>query len=318
MNTLTRLAALSLSTLLVGQPALSQAPLAIGTNPQGSMAYAAGSAIADVVGDTLDLSFTVVPLGGPTAVIPALLDQEFDFGFANMQAAAAAYMGLGAFDGRAQSDLRIATVIFPLYFGTLTSANSGIETLEDMRGRRAASEFSSQRNTVVNMVTSLAVAGMTYDDVTPVPTQSGADSVQMLIDGQLDVTNFSVGSGVISQLEAAVGARFLSLPGDEATRALVAERMPGAAIATLPDGFAAGIHGETNVFSAPFVVLTSASADEEMVHAVVQAMAEHQEALAASLGQFGAMTPEMMAQPDLPVPYHPGAIRYFQERGVWE
>ena len=54
------------------------------------MAYAAGSAIADVGGDTLDLSCTVVPLGGPTAVIPALLDQEFDFGFANMQAAAAA------------------------------------------------------------------------------------------------------------------------------------------------------------------------------------------------------------------------------------
>ena len=318
MKNVAYLGASALFAAALGSAALAQAPLAIGTNPQGSMAYAAGSAIADVVGDALSASFTVVPLGGPTAVIPALLDGEFDFGFANMQAATSAYIGRGAFDGRAQSDLRVATVIFPLYFGTLTSTSSGIETLEDMRGRRAASEFSSQRNTVVNMVTSLAVAGMTYVDVVPVPTQSGADSVQMLIDGQLDVTNFSVGSGVISQLEAAIGARFLSLPDDEATRALVADHMPGATIATLPDGFSAGIRGDTNVFSAPFVVLTSADADDETVYNVVRAMAEHQELLAGSLGQFSAMTPEMMAQRDLSIPYHPGAIRYFEERGVWQ
>ncbi|MCB1391143.1 MAG: TAXI family TRAP transporter solute-binding subunit [Rhodobacteraceae bacterium] len=317
MNRATRLGLAAVMCGVLSTAAAAQAPLAIGTNPQGSVAYAAGSAIADVVGDALDISFTVVPLGGPTAVLPALLDGEFNFGFANAQAAAAAYMGRGAFDGRPQEGLRVATVIFPLYFGMLTSRQTGITTLAEMRGRRAASEFSSQRNTVANMVTGLEMAGLTYDDVTAVPVQSGADSVQMLIDGQLDVTNFSVGSGVIAQLDAAVGARFLSLTDDDAGRALVARRMPGASIETIPAGYAPGIVEDTNLFSAPFIILTSADEDDDTVYNVVKAMAEHQQALAEAQGQFAAITPALMAQPGLPIPYHPGAIRYFQEAGTW-
>lgn len=318
MNMLTRIGlAAAIATGFAGN-AFAQAPLAIGTNPQGSMAYAAGSAIADVVGDALGTSFTVVPMGGPTAVLPAMMDGEFDFGFANIQAGGAAYLGRGPFNGRALEGLRVATAIFPLYFGPLTSNATEIASIADIRGHRVASEFSSQRNVLTEMTTSLTLAGLTYDDVTPVPVQSGADAVNLLADGQIDLTDFSVGSGVVSQLDAAVGARFLSLPDTDEARATVAQRMAGATLVTLPAGFAAGISEDTVVYSAPFVVLTSENADEETVYNVVRAMAEHQEALAASLGQFNAMTIQMMAQPEMVIPYHPGAIRYFQERGVWE
>lgn len=307
-----------LAASFAGAAGAQSGPLAIGTNPQGSLAYASGSAIADVVGDATGSPFTVVPLGGPTAVIPALIAGEFDFGFANMQAASAAYDGRGPFEGRAQPDLRIAAVVYPLNLGVFTSERTDITDISQLEGARIPSEFTSQRNDAASMSAALAVAGLSYDDVQAVPVQSGSEAVQLLIDDQLDATIFSVGSGIVSQLDAAVGVRYLSLPGDDETRKMIEEQLRGATIATLPAGYATGIEEDTNVIQAPFVVMTSADVDDETVYEVVKALAENQASLEQITGQFRDLSLETMGQSDLPVPYHPGAIRFYEEQGVWE
>lgn len=305
---------ITLAVALSGATANAQ-PIAIGTNPQGSLAYASGSVIADVVGDALDETFTVVPLGGPTALIPAMNDGEFEFSFANITAAADALEGRGAFDGRAQPDTRIAAALYPLRLGIIVRDDSGIESLANLRGRRVAAEFSSQRNLAHYMSTLLGMAGMTYDDVSPVPVQSGAQSLDDLIDGQLDATIFSVGSGIVQRADASVGIRILSLPADD--DALAASH-GGATIEALPDGHAAGIEGETNVISAPMVLITSATTPDETVVRVIRAISENLPALANGQSNFAAMTVESMADGGLPVPYHSAAQAYYAEAGLWD
>ncbi|MCI5112295.1 MAG: TAXI family TRAP transporter solute-binding subunit [Marivita sp.] len=311
-----RTLAITLAFAAAGAAATAQ-PISIGTNPQGSLAYAAGSVIADVVGDALGETFTVVPLGGPTALIPAMNDGEFEFSFANITAAADALEGRGAFDGRAQPDTRIAAALYPLRLGIIVRDDSGIESLADLRGRRIAAEFSSQRNLAHYVTTLLGMAGMTYDDVSPVPVQSGAQSLDDLIDGQLDATIFSVGSGIVQRADASVGIRILSLPADDDALAALAASHGGATIEALPDGHAAGIEGETNVISAPMVLITSATTPDETVVRVIQAISENLPSLVKGQSNFAGMSVEGMADSTLPVPYHAAAQAYYAEAGLW-
>lgn len=305
-------------SLVVAASAAQAQPIAIGTNPQGSLAYASGSVIADVVGDALGESFTVVPLGGPTALIPAMNAGEFEFSFANITAVADALQGRGAFDGRPQPDTRLAAALYPLRLGIIVGADSGIESVADLAGKRVASEFSSQRNLAHYVSTVLALAGLSYDDVTPVPVQSGAQSVDDLIDGQLDATIFSVGSGIVQKADASIGIRILSLPDSAESRETLGGNHGGAVIEALPDGFAAGIEGETNVISAPMVLITSSSAPDETVAQVLRAISENLAALAKGQGNFAAMTLEGMADSALPVPYHAAAQSFYEETGLWK
>ncbi|HBT34406.1 MAG TPA: hypothetical protein DEB15_17120 [Pusillimonas sp.] len=292
--------------------------LSIGTNPQGSVAYASGAAIADVVGDALDLSFTVVPQGGPTAIIPAMSAGEFDFAFANIVAAVTAKDGKGPFKGRKYDSIRVAAVVYPLEMGVFVPKDAGINTFNDLRGKRVASAFKSQANVAAFMTASLAAAGLTYDDVTPVPVQNGVQAVNELVDGGLDATTFSVSAGVIQQADAVVGVRVLSLPNDAAAHAALQKYTPGASIETVQAGSYPGVLEPTNIIRVPFVVLTDSRVDDQTVYNVVKAIAENREKLVASAGDFKALDPKLMGQSALPVPYHPGAIKYYMEQGNWK
>ncbi|GGO79957.1 C4-dicarboxylate ABC transporter substrate-binding protein [Marinobacterium nitratireducens] len=318
-----RFSRLVLSTILASTlavlPFTTQArTLSIGTNPQGSVAYASGSAIADVVGDAIGTPFTVIPQGGPTAIIPAMTAGEFDFAFANVVAAATALDGKGPFKGRKFESLRVAAVVYPLHLGVYVKKDSPIKSFGDLRGQRVASAFKSQSNLAGFMTSALAMSGMSYDDVTAVPVQNGVQAMDELIDGGLDATIFSTKAGVVQKADAVVGVRALSVDSSDSASATLAERSPGAYVAEVAAGSVPGVAAPTNVIEAPFVVLTDSQVDEETVYQVVKALAENKDKLAVAASDFEALDLNTMGQSKLPVPYHPGAIRFYQEKGVWQ
>ncbi|BBU55304.1 C4-dicarboxylate ABC transporter substrate-binding protein [Mameliella alba] len=312
MRIFAAIAALS-GALWAGQVS-AQAPVAIGTNPQGSLAYVSGSAIANIVGKSIGRSFIVVPLGGPSAIIPAMADREFDFSFANITAAAQAYAGVGSFEGRPYPGLRIATVVYPLELGIISRQGDGIEKIEDLAGKRVASEYTSQRNLDVFMNAAFMVSGMSFDDVQPIPVQNGVQAIDELIDGSLDASIFSISAGAVAKADASVGVTFVNLPDGEAEQAALADLAPGASIGRTT----ARTGQDATVITAPFVILVTDEVDDETVYQVVAGIARNAEHLAKADPQFGKMSLDMMADPKLPIPYHPGAIRFFEEQGVWE
>ena len=65
----------------------------------------------------------------------------------------------------------------------------------------------------------------------------------------------------------------------------------------------------------PWVMLTHEGADEELVYTMTRAIAENQETLAESFGAFRNANAATMA-PANQTPYHPGAVRYYEEAGI--
>lgn len=260
----------------------------------------------------------MVPLGGPSAIIPAMADQEFEFSFANITAAAQAYTGTGAFKGRPYEGLRVATVVYPLQLGVIAKADGGMTSVTDLAGKHVASDFTSQRNLAVFMSSALSISGMSYEDVQPVPVQNGVQALDELIAGSLDATIFSVSAGKTAQADAAIGVRFLDFPVNDETKAAMAKMAPGATVAKVDLGRKEAGQQGNSIIQAPFVILVTNEVDEQTVYDVVSSIAANIERIAKADPQFANLTVEIMAQPSLPIPYHPGAIRFFEEQGVWK
>ena len=70
-----------------------------------------------------------------------------------------------------------------------------------------------------------------------------------------------------------------------------------------------------NIMRIPWMMLTNKDVDADLVYSMVKTVAENKQALAESFGLFNLARPETMA-PANEVPYHPGAVKYYEEAGI--
>lgn len=298
-------------------PGVHAQTVSIGTNPQGSLAYATGAGVAKVAIEAAKVNMRVVPQGGPVVTLPLLDNGELDFTISNVAASSFAYLGQAMYDGRKQEKVRLAAVLFPLYSMFYVRADSDIETLNDLKGKRLPSRFTKQKIVGLNAESVLATAGLNFDDVDGVPVPNGVRGVRDFMEGKNDAAYFSLTSGITRQAHAAVGGiRVLSM--EDTPKALAALRsvVPAGSIATLrPAKLFPGVVGPTHVFAAAFVVNASTRTPDETVYKVVKALHGNKEKLVGSHGMFKQFDPGKM-HVDLGVPYHPGALRYYKEVGM--
>ena len=141
MRTFNLLAALGAAGLFAGAAAAQT--ISIGTNPQGSLAFASGTAVSKVMVEKTGLQFRVAPFGGSSTYLPMISRGEIDFGFANQGETAFAYKGIEIFKGRPNRNLRQVGVLYRINgtFGVPTA--SPIKKMRFFPARLAASRASS-------------------------------------------------------------------------------------------------------------------------------------------------------------------------------
>lgn len=291
--------------------------VSIGTNPQGSLAYATGAGVAKVAIEAGGVNMRVVPQGGPVVTLPLANNGELDFTISNIAASSFAYLGQGTFEGRKQGNIRLVAVLFPLYSAFYVRNDSDIKTLGDLKGKRVPTKFTKQKIVGFNAQSVLATVGLSFKDVSGVPVPNGVRGVRDFMEGKNDAAFFSVTSGITRQAHAAVGGiRVLSM--DNTPEALAALRgvVPAGSIATLqPAKLYPGVMGPTHVYAASFVVNASTQTPDDVVYKVVQALHANKQKLIGSHGMFKQFDPGKM-HVDLGVPYHPGAARFYKEKGL--
>jgi hypothetical protein len=289
----------------------------IGSNPQGSAAYATAAAIAKVVSENSDMRMRVIPQGGPVVTIPLVNTGEMEFSVSNSMPLFFAQKGGAMFKDNPQPAVKMVAALYNLNVGFFVKAGSDIRTLEDLKGKRVSSEFTKQRVLHTMQQAILATAGMTMDDVEGVPVPSGGRGVEDFSAGNVDAGLFSAGSGAVLQADAAVGGiRFIPIPTDDAAQAALVAKAPGSYIETLaPAEGLAGIAEPTGFFAGPFLILAGDNTSEDMVYEVTKLIYANAESLWGAAPQFAKFDPANMA-PDLKIEMHPGAIRFYQEVGL--
>lgn len=302
----------------LGWPALAQT-VSISTLPPGSVNNVQTQAIAKVVQDKTGLQMRVVGFNSPQASMTAVEVGEAQFSFMSNDEVGIAVRGKDEHTGQPLEHLRLVTTVFPFKVGIVVKADSDIKTVADLKGKRFPVGWEGFPQGIALSSAMLATAGLTFDDVQGVPTTNLLRAADDLKAGVLDATIFAIGAPKMAELDAAIGIRFLSLDNTPEAAAAMAAVRPEYHIASqkaLPH--LNGVADGSNLMEYAMTVITHADADEEMIYNVAKTLHTGKADLVAAHPSFGAMNPDNLAVPQADVQYHPGAIRYYKEVGIWK
>ena len=290
--------------------------LSIGTAPPGGAFFVVGSALAEVVnefGTAQGFNVTAEATSGSQENIRRLSSGELDFALSN---AAITYFAVHGAEGWDQAyPAQAVMTLAPNVALFVAPSGSGIETLDDLRGRRvtvgpAGAGFEYFIRPL------LAAHGLTFDDFLPLnATQQAA--VDMLTDGSADAVFLggAVPTASITQAAASMDITFLPF-GDAEKQALIDEFLFFRA-ATIP---AETYRGLSEPFEGLDVgsmhIITAASAPEELVYSVTKLLYDNRERVVEKHAAGRAINPTNVIR-DTGTAFHPGAIRFYREIGIW-
>lgn len=306
------------AALPVTASALAQT-VGMATTTQGAFTHSAGSAIAKVVSETTDLRMRVQPFAGSSVYVPEVNAGDIEFGLANVFETYLAVTGGEYFKGRKNENLRILSVMLPFRVSLYVRADSDIRSIKDLEGRALPSGWTSQAILRPIMRAHLANGGLTTGDVKGVRVANVNRGADDFVVGKTVAFMHAFGSGKVRQVAAKVELRVLPIDDSPAAMAAVRKHVPVAYAVTVSNKAFPGITGPTKVMGYAYLVLTGIKTSDDAVYKVAKAMHDNRKGMIASFRAMARFQPDLMAQDfsDLGLQYHPGAIKYYKELGVW-
>lgn len=210
--------------------------------------------------------------------------------------------------------LRTIAAIYPNYIHFIASADAGIKTLADLKGKRV-SVGAPKSGTELNSREILRGAGLSYKDLGKVEYLSYAESVELIKNRQLDATLLSSGLGVAAVRDLATSVKIVVLPIPPEIVAKI--DAPAYQSGVIPANTYTGQTTDVPTVTVQNFLVTHAGVPGETVYKMTKAMFENQDALVAAHAAAKAIKKETAAR-NLPVPLHPGAEKYYIEAGIFK
>ena len=318
MNIL-RIAALAGVVGLVSLSPVMAQTVGIAAGQQGSQNYRAGGLLAKVLTDHAKFNARLQSYGGPGAYMPLMNAGEIDFAPITSPEVYEAIEGIGPFAGKAQKNLRVISVVGPTRVGMFVRKDSPIKTIADMKGKRVTYGYTAQ-GTLVNQVKGiLATGGLTEKDIIPVMVPSVPRGVDEFMAGNADVAFFALRGGKVNEADASVGGiRFLPLTNDAQSLAALQKETPGSHILVEPPAEGQpGITAPIPVMAYDYLFMTASHVSDDLVYKATKAIAENDMAVAKETNLFPNFNKSVMVKDMGALQYHPGAVKYYKEAGLW-
>lgn len=208
--------------------------------------------------------------------------------------------------------LRGVAGIYPNYIQIVASADSGIKTLADLKGKRI-SVGAPKSGTELNARAIFKAAGLSYSDFSKVEYLPFGESVELMKNRQLDVTLQSAGLGVSSLRDLATSIKMVVVPIPQDVVLKVGD--PAYQAGVIP---ANTYEGQTTNVPTAYVqnfLVTRADAPVDMVYTMTKSLFDNLDQLKAAHAAAKSIRKEAAAS-GMPLPLHPGAEKYYREIGV--
>ena len=295
--------------------------IGVASNPQGSLYYSVGAAVAGVVQQKAGLSARVQPMSGSTVYAPLVARGQVEFGLLNVIDVVNAYEGIINFKDHKNPDLRLVGALFPIAVGVMVLNDSPIKSIKDLKGVRMSSQYMAGNTFVFLQDAILATAGLSIADMRPFPVADFTKGAVALGDGKVDATTCGVGTGISQQVNVALsshgGIRFLPLVDTPEAIAAMKKVFPGAyPKVIMPAPQYPGVVAPTKTMLYQAFLVTSSHVPDDVVYKVTKVIYENKAMLEAASATMKTFDPSVMAQASA-VPYHPGAEKFFKEAKQW-
>lgn len=296
----------------------SSETLSFGASEGGGPVYAAMTAISKAARAHENLDIRIQPFRGTGQYIPITNAGELSGGLANAMQLLEAYRGEGTFDGHPNPNLRMIAASYPFRLSVGIRADSGLESITEIKGLRLPTEYHTSPIAIRLNDAVLANAGLTRDDMKLVPVVSFGESRKLMGQGLVDLWLAVVGSGATAGVEQKVGkVRLLSLDGSPEAVAAMKKIIPVAEMVTVkPRPGLIGVEKPIFAMKYDYMLFTSTALADDVAFKLAKVLHENKGELAEAVPAFKGFDPQAMT-PDIGVPYHPGAIRFYKEAGLW-
>lgn len=298
--------------------AMAEEFITIGTGGVTGVYYPTGGAICRLVNKGRKehgVRCSVESTGGSVYNINTIREGELEFGVAQSDWQYHAYHGSSKFMDKGKfEDLRSVFSVHPEPFTVVARADSGITNFDDIKGKRVniGNPGSGQRGTMEVLMNE---KGMKMGDLALATELKAAEQSAALCDNQIDAMVYTVGhpSGSIQEATTACDSVLVNVDG-AAVDSLV-DHNSFYRKATIKGGTYRGTPDDVSTFGVGATLVTSANVSDDAVYALVSSVFENFDAFKKLHPAFTNLTPQEMVKDGLSAPLHPGAEKYYKEKG---
>ena len=290
--------------------------ITIASNPAGTNVYTIAGGLAKLIQEESGMRATIRPFSGSSVYLPMLQRGDVALGLNTNIDGYLSFRGLAPYDAPMRN-LRTLGMMFPLHITFMVRADSDLYRIEDLRDRRVAVTF--RANAALEQLHQgiLATGGLDFDDIEPMTVAGLREATTALQEGRADAVPIGLGTALGMETNAALsnGIRYLTMGQDEAR---LAEIMPGTRVVTIePGDNSVGIPGPIRVSSVPDMLNTGVHMSDDQAYEIIQTIHSNWESLREDISLLADVQAAELVPSDNMHPYHPGAIRYFREAGLW-
>jgi TRAP transporter TAXI family solute receptor len=225
-----------------------------------------------------------------------------------------AVVGNPPFEGKI-TNVRALAALAPEFYAILTWADSKIKTPADLKGKRLSP---CPRGYTVEVITRsvLKASGMSYDNLGKVDFMDLEEAAGLMKDGHLDAVVASISltdDPTITDLETTRAVKVLEIPNDMMKKLQAVS--PGLYPATLPRGSYKGVTKNTQIPGYSLGLAVSADLPEDLVYQMTKALVDNWATMQAVSADLKDLKPQDLAKPTMGVAFHPGAQKFYKEKG---
>lgn len=292
--------------------------LVVGTGGTGGVFYPYGGGIARILTERLsDTEATAEVTGGSVDNMKLIQAGDADLGLSTVDSAYDALQGQASYEATGKVPACTIAVLYPSFLHVIALESSGINTIADMKGKRVSvgSAGSSTEDAADRLLEAgglNAQADITRDNL------SVAESVAAMKDQKIDAFFWIGGlpTSAVTDLVATPGLTVKFLPTADLVPQLVEKYGPVYTNFALPAGTYAGFDQDIPGIGINNILFVNASMNEQLAYDILTTLFDNLEEVKAIHPEAQKLSLETAVEGSS-IPFHPGAIRFYQEKGVW-
>ena len=292
--------------------------ITIGSNPAGSAYFLIAGGFAKLFQQKLKIRSTAQPHAGSSVYLPLMDKGEITLGLNSSLDSGMAYKGTAPYKSKMRKVRTIARAwILPYMY--MVKESSGLKTVADLKGKKVVVKFKTNVSLAQANRTILSTAGLTEKDVISIVAGGVVSAINMVVEGRADATTVALTMPQMRKAHASVpgGLRVLSL-GSLGTDAFMEAGMAGLYTKTMkPAKRIPFVRAETRIAAFDTYLNAGSQVSDEDAYNMAKALHQNWKKLQKDIPPLRGVKAEQLVTPLNPIPYHPGAAKYYKEVGLW-
>jgi uncharacterized protein len=285
--------------------------IGIATGGTGGTYYPLGGTFAKIIEDETGIKASASTSGASAENMASIKDGKTEIAFTQTDIASYASEGSQMFSDNKVENARGIATLYPETIQIVTTKDSGIKSVEDLKGK-VVSVGEAGSGTLLNAEQILEIHGMKLEDL-EARNLSFDDSTTGIQDGTIDAAFITSGTptGAVEGLAATEDITIV--PVESAKISELIEKYPYYAEDEIPAGTYSKVDEAVTTVAVRAMLVTNADISEDVIYDITKAIFENTDKITHAKGELIKAENGLKG---MGIELHPGAKKYFDEKGV--